>query len=55
MNPNVSSTFISYIIQNCSLPKLYMHILIKYTYCVIETEILVSPQICFSDAISIFN
>ena len=42
MNLNVSSTFISSIIKNCSLPK---YILIQYTNCVIETEILVSSKI----------
>ena len=42
MNPNNSSTFISDIIQNCSLSK---YILIKYTNCVIETEVLASSKI----------
>ena len=42
MNPNVLSTFISGIIQNCSLPK---YILMKYTKCVMKTEILASLKI----------
>ena len=42
MNPNVLLTCFSGVIQNCSLPK---YILIKYTDCVIETEILASSKI----------
>ena len=53
MNPNVSPTFISGIIQNCSLPK---YILIKYTNCVIKTEILASLKfyMYFNDAIIVY-